>query len=135
MAMRGDLRMRRHVQTNGVQAHLCGIAGEDRRPDPGNARCSGAGVVPRLRAYFARRQADLGRGSKGRCSEKNKQSSARRNVPCHDLPPFQFARKSRTSLLVASGFSSITQWPEAGTIPTVTFIAAKRISSAMALLK
>src|SRR6266481_9643062 len=51
------------------------------------------------------------------------------------LPPFHFARKSRTSLVVAAGFSSITQWPEAGTIPSVTFIAAKRISSAMALLK
>ena len=44
-------------------------------------------------------------------------------------------RESVTSLIVACGFSSMIQWPELGTIPTVTLPATKRRSSAMAVPK
>jgi hypothetical protein len=33
------------------------------------------------------------------------------------------------SLMVTCGFSSITQWPEFGTVAPVTSVAAKRIST------
>lgn len=88
MAVRGNLGMRRYVETNGVETRLRGIAGQHRRPDAGNARCSGAGAVPRLRVYFVGRQADLRPSTKARCTEQNKQTSARSNVSCDDLPLF-----------------------------------------------
>jgi hypothetical protein len=40
-------------------------------------------------------------------------------------------RNSLTSLVVAEAFSSIIQWPEAGTIAGCTSVAAKRITVAI----
>ena len=41
------------------------------------------------------------------------------------------ARKARTNAMVAVGFSSMIQWPESGTTPSSTSVAAKRITAAM----
>jgi hypothetical protein len=42
-----------------------------------------------------------------------------------------FAMNPVTSVTVACGFSSMIQWPEAGTMPPVTSLATNRSSSAI----
>src|SRR5271169_1583127 len=41
------------------------------------------------------------------------------------------SRKARTIEIVAVGFSSMIQWPESGIMPSLTLLAAKRITFAM----